>query len=632
MKKHHAIVANNVQTNFVNGTLSVESQYYRHIRRGMGRRSVSSWQPKVPRISWRGARSMDTAAVSWRKKRRNNCSRPRQQHRCISLLRYFLMILLLNIVKVQSSSYRQIGPSSKNNNAQVSEKPTNILLLLTDDQDVMLGTFDYMPHVKALLQEQGVTFQNAFVHTPVCCPSRSSILTGRYLHHGDLAHNNSIAGNCYGDAWREVTEPHHTFAVHAQRAGYSTAFIGKYLNQYHFNESNGDTVPPGWDYWMGLEYNSRYYNYSLVEQYPGLDKPLVKQHRDVYPADYLPLVMKQYTEKLFGENTADQHGKTSTMPPLQEPWLLVVSWPTPHGPFTPEPWAKDLRKDLQAPRTPNYNTTSHHQLQKHWLIRQLRPISFEVSQQMDEYYHNRIEALMTIDQHVLEMVNTLQEREQLENTLILYTSDNGFQFGQQRLSIDKRHLYENDIRVPFVVRGPGILRNRTVNKIVANVDIAPTILEVVIESIKDENASLSKDHLKQALDDMSGLSLWKYAKGQSSGSFAKRRDVLISYHGEGFEPCGLAECPPPFDKLWWMPDAWNNTYHCLRTFWEEDLGAADSSPTTAEDSIYCIFNDDEHFVEYYDLKKNPYQLNNDFESLAPWQVQRYERRLQELLA
>ena len=86
----------------------------------------------------------------------------------------------------------------------------NILLLLTDDQDVVLGSFDHMPHLKTHLQDQGVTFENAFVHTPICCPSRSQILTGRYTHHG-VAHNNSKSGNCYGEKWIQDIETNHTY-------------------------------------------------------------------------------------------------------------------------------------------------------------------------------------------------------------------------------------------------------------------------------------------------------------------------------------------------------------------------------------------------------------------------------------
>jgi N-acetylglucosamine-6-sulfatase len=96
--------------------------------------------------------------------------------------------------------------------AAADDRP-NILLLLTDDQDIVLGSFDHMPHVKTLLQEQGMTFDNAFVHTPICCPSRSQILTGRYTHHG-VALNNSLAGNCYGTAWIENIENGFTYGMY----------------------------------------------------------------------------------------------------------------------------------------------------------------------------------------------------------------------------------------------------------------------------------------------------------------------------------------------------------------------------------------------------------------------------------
>ena len=120
-----------------------------------------------------------------------------------------------------------------------AERP-NILFLMTDDQDTVIGGLEYMPRLKTLLTEQGTTFSNFFVHTPVCCPSRSSFLTGKYLHNIPMK-NNSESGNCYGDNWRRGAEKS-TFAVYAKNAGYQTAFAGKYLNAY-----KSDNVPPGWD-------------------------------------------------------------------------------------------------------------------------------------------------------------------------------------------------------------------------------------------------------------------------------------------------------------------------------------------------------------------------------------------------
>lgn len=485
-------------------------------------------------------------------------------------------------------------PVSGSFNSNIT-KPNNILLLLTDDQDVLLGSFDHMPHVKALLQEQGMTFRNAFVHTPICCPSRSSILTGRYLHNCGV-HNNSIAGNCYGKEWIQAMETNHTFAVHAQAAGYTTAYTGKYLNQYGYNRSDV-VVPIGWDHWWGLVGNSQYYNYSLIKGGTKNNKPERIRYGDQYPQDYLPSVMNKQILKWMSE--------------LPEPWLIVAAWPTPHGPFTPAPWAVGTMSNIHPPLTENYNASDTFMQQKHWIMRQLHPISEETAALVDKYYQLRLEALKSIDLHVAEMVRKLQDTNQLNHTVILYTSDNGFQFGQHRLSMDKRHLYENDIRVPFCIRGPGIPVNSESFVMVANIDIAPTILDIARISIADE--------------DMDGRSFWNYTQvgpENDDFQFMQRRDLLITYNGEGQKPCGMSECPFPWDDVLWMPDSFNNTYHCVRTI---DTG------TSTEDSIYCRFVDDEDFVEYYDLQSNPYQLENEISKLKPFQRQRYEQRLQELL-
>ena len=356
-----------------------------------------------------------------------------------------------------------------NNRKKKKMTKTNILLLLTDDQDVELGSFntkEYMPMVHSLLREQGVTFEHgAFVHTPVCCPSRSSLLTGRYLHHGALAHNNSIEGNCYGGKWKEWTEPNDTFAVHAKAAGYTTLYAGKYLNQYHgYNTTHPESssIPKGWDYWYGLEGNSRYYNYTIVEQRPSPNDAqvigaaasdptiLLHKHGDTYPDDYLPLVLQNYSLE-----------KIALLP---EPWLAVIAWPTPHGPFTPEPKYSQDYPDVQAPHgveTPNYNASTASQQQKHWLLRQLGIITNRTAHRIDNIYRNRLRALKTVDNHVGKLVDLLgggggvtnntaaaeadddvEEKARsvssmLDRTVIIYTSDNGFQFGQHRLAIDK---------------------------------------------------------------------------------------------------------------------------------------------------------------------------------------------------
>ena len=122
------------------------------------------------------------------------------------------------------------------------------------------------------------------------------------------------------------------------------------------------------------------------------------------------------------------------------------------------------------------------------------------------------------------------------------------------------------------------------------------------------------------MDSMDGTSFWNYVQGQSDERFTNRHDLLISYHGEGQRTCGMTDCPPPLDGIWWIPSSFNNTYHCARTYRMDE-----------EDSMYCRFEDDEQFVEFYDLMKNPHQLQNDYADLEVWERQRYEHQLQELL-
>lgn len=337
-----------------------------------------------------------------------------------------------------------------------AHQKSNILVLLTDDQDVLLGSFDtakYMPTVHKRLQQKGITFEKGgLVHVPICCPSRSTLLTGKYLHHGSLAKNNSFEGDCYSHDWKINEEDHHTLAVHAQAAGYTTLYAGKYLNRYGHNKTDiQDSIPKGWDYWLGLEGNSIYYNYTLVEKKPGSGVQL-HQHGDSYPEDYLPLVLEEYT--------------LSVLPKLPEPWLAIVSWPSPHGPFTPEPKYSEKYPDSESPKNKDFNATADSQLAKHWLLRQLGVITDQTASLMEEIYRNRLRTLKTVDDHIgklldwLETADTNTEREgsasikaltqrslstetrsttqaMIDRTFIIYTSDNGFQFGQHRLSIDK---------------------------------------------------------------------------------------------------------------------------------------------------------------------------------------------------
>jgi N-acetylglucosamine-6-sulfatase len=619
--------------------------------------------------------------------------------------------------------------SAEQDNDDDDDTRPNILLLLTDDQDVMIGGLDRMQNLQHLLQERGMTYKQAFVHTPICCPSRSSIYSGRYLHNGGARDNSVLhGGNCNGRDWQQNAEQE-TFAVLAQRAGYATSFAGKYLNGYgipgsphchekrhdddkhkrhHYDHDDDDTsgctrVPPGWDKWLGLIGNSVYYDYSVVHSENGNDtaQVTVERHGHDYRQDYLPDLVANFTLRQMEHFLKMNNNKKQQVnggKRRRKPFLAVVAWPTAHMPFTPAPWAEhvfppddDDDDDLRAHITPNYNASFESLQSKHWMMRWLAPIDNNTAadgggstaQWIDQVYANRTKALQSVDQHIAQFVHLLQQYDnEYNNTIIIYTSDNGWQLGQHRLSFDKRQLYEHDIRVPFIISGGSKMVPQNVTNqddIVLNIDIAPTIYHIVTGTNPNDLdfmdgqsllPTLSLQHQQHSTtnsattidkdtdngsddDDDEGLEkILAVLKNRR-----RRDDFLISYHGEGIQQCdNFWQCPVPDKEHYHMGDWTNNTYHCVRTIriGKQQQQQQQRSPPTVEkegaddeeearvrqddpdddddddDSIYCRFSDDEDFVEYYDLMADPWQLHNAYDSLTLKQRLWYDGRLREL--
>ncbi|XP_019712006.1 glucosamine (N-acetyl)-6-sulfatase (Sanfilippo disease IIID), b [Hippocampus comes] len=461
---------------------------------------------------------------------------------------------------------------------------SNVLLIVTDDQDQILGGMTPMKKTKSLIGDAGATFINSFTVTPLCCPSRCSILTGRYPHN-HLVRNNSLSGNCSSAAWQSRGESE-AFPVFLSKSGYQTFFAGKYLNQYGDKKAGGvGHVPPGWDQWHALVGNSRYYNYTLSRN--GVEE----KHGDNYTEDYLTDLIANRSLQFLDNRSP------------QRPFFLMLAPPAPHSPWTAAPQYRRHFADVKAPRDGSFDKAAK---DKHWLLRQpVNPMPNSSLDFLDDAYRKRWQTLLSVDDLVETLVRKLEELKELNNTYVLFTSDNGYHTGQFSLPIDKRQLYEFDIRTPLLVRGPGVKANTTVKAPVLNIDLAPTILDIAGINVSAANA-----------DGQSFLPLMAPALRNGSA----RPYFLVEHTGEGLSSgdpsCpkkgpGLAECFP--DCV--CEDSLNNTYACVRTLDGHD------------NMQYCEFADNESFVEVYNLGSDPHQLENIVKKVDPAVLQTMNQRL-----
>lgn len=331
------------------------------------------------------------------------------------------------------------------------------------------------------------------------------------------------------------------------------------------------------------------------------------KHGKSYTTDYFSDVVANRTLEMIRNFTANAADAASN-----KPFLIVNAWPAPHDPIIPAPWASSSFRSLKAPRTPNWNASHNFMQTKHWIVRHQTQLDGNDEYVVDQTYRSRLQTLLSVDQHIDQFVRLLEVQGVLDNTIIIYTSDNGFQLGQHRLRHEKYHMYEHDIRVPFMVRGPNIPKNFSVYDIALSIDIAPTIYELV------QNVSNHKSvPIPETMDGMSFLPI----RGLQSQSTSQRRnDFLVSFHGEGEEGCGLAWCPPPPPDRFTVSDSINNTYQCVRRI----------VLSSSTDFIYCRFEDAENFTEYYDLISDPWQLHNKAGKLSLGRLNELENRLASL--
>jgi N-acetylglucosamine-6-sulfatase len=330
--------------------------------------------------------------------------------------------------------------------APAASTPPNIVLILTDDQRT--GTLWAMPKVRQLLGDHGITFKNAFVTNPICCPSRASILTGLYSHSTGVYHN--APAKPFGGF--TAFDPSSTVATWLKAVGYRTAMIGKYLNGYH-----GTSIPPGWDDWFATYKNSAYYDYLAS------DNGVLRQFGSK-PSDYGTTVLANRAVSFIETTDASM------------PLFLHLSPHAPHAPSIPAPGDGTAFGGLGLHRPPNYNEEHVGDKPKH--IRELPLMDKEVRNKVDKDRLLQYRSLLAVDDMVDDVVTALEQTGRLSNSLIVFTSDNGMAWGEHRWH-RKVVPYEESIRVPMVIRFDAALSApRTDSNLVLNIDVAPTFAEV----------------------------------------------------------------------------------------------------------------------------------------------------------
>lgn len=407
-----------------------------------------------------------------------------------------------------------------------NDKRPNFLIIVTDDQ--RYDTMAYMPNTQRLIFDQGVTFTNGFITTPLCCPSRASILTGMY------AHNHGVLNN-------DEKLQHPTFIETLHSEGYYTGLIGKYLNSW-----KGEARPE-YDYWVSyFKGETPYYGPDL-----NVNGKWRRHKKD------------EYITYLLGDYAVDFLDKASRQ---NKPFILLFTPNAPHEPVTPANEDLGLLTNLPPHRPPSFNEADI--TDKPFWLAAKPPLTAEEIASIDEFRRNQLLTLISLDRTIGRIMTHLENNGLLDNTFIIFLSDNGKFWGEHRIT-SKNGIYDEASRVPFAIRYLPLIPTSYVDSehIVANIDIAPTILQ------------LAGIDVPENMDGVSLVSLFTNADNPW------REGILL----EGWPPRGV--------------------YAAVHT----------------KRYVYVETMDDKS--EFYDLETDPYQMENLIDDPAYQDLIEYHKEL-----
>lgn len=337
----------------------------------------------------------------------------------------------------------------------------NIVFILADD--LSWKEMPYLATIKAYLQDLGTTFNYAITPNALCCPMRSSFLRGQY------SHNTGVLTNAQPNGGAEVFKSleSSTLAVWLHDAGYTTALIGKYLNKYGIHTP--PHIPPGWDRWVGALSMAKY-NYTMFENdIPDYPKGTSISYGSS-PADYSTTVLTEKALNFIRETRTQS-----------KPFFLYLTPPAPHEPGPGAPGSETQFTGVQAPRGPAFNEGDM-QDKPQWL-RQIYPTPLPDTgdpsvAKIDADFRKRLQMMLGVEDMVARVIKELQADGRLDNTYIVFMSDNGYQLGEHRIPMGKGLAYEESVRVPLIVRGPGVGAGQYLDYFIMDHDLTSTFAEL----------------------------------------------------------------------------------------------------------------------------------------------------------
>lgn len=416
----------------------------------------------------------------------------------------------------------------------------NIVFILTDDQDTRLGQHDYtdlgsleaMPKLQQLLMKEGARMRNAFVNTPICCPSRTEFMSGRYYH--NIGPPND-PGSCMHVDTTQVGKRSTGMFGQLASAGYEVGVFGKVTNDQgkilklmtSERSMTFCSAPLNYNNFDGTTYYRDFGNGTTYTETLNSKKPIYKT---------------VYQSTQIGNRTLDWIDSLRADKELsKKPFFAYIGPHAPHYPATPAPWYTHAFDDVTIPITPNYNLSCPDKTQH---IRQNPPLTAQAKCWQDQHFRDRWASLLSVDDIIEAVVAKLEEHGLLNSTFIFYSSDHGYKQGQWRVGTSKQHPYETDIRVPLLARGPGITHGSVFEQITGNVDVTPTFL------------------------DLAGVELPKFMDGRSMLPWLISKDVRVD--GEEQDT-----------SIPWR-DQWLNEYMSVGTYYNDHSHCWQDAKNTTE--------------------------------------------------